>query len=120
LRDGVVLYNERELSLLEKQGIIKSFEFTHEFAWKVIKYYFEYQGNFSLRGSGDSVREGFKYELMDDGNLWMIMIETRNITSHSYDKEIVEEVINNVISLYMPEFIKFEQTMLNIKDENEN
>ncbi len=87
LRDGVDFYNERELNFLEKQGIIKAFEFTHELAWNVIKDYFEYQGNFNLKGSRDAAREGFKYNLINDGNVWMKMIETRNITAHTYDKE---------------------------------
>ena len=46
LKDGVDTFNSRDLSLLEKQGLIQAFEFTHELAWNVLKDYFEYQGNF--------------------------------------------------------------------------
>ncbi|MGA0770019.1 MAG: nucleotidyltransferase substrate binding protein, partial [bacterium] len=35
LNDAVLLSKERELSLLEKQGLIQAFEYTHELAWKV-------------------------------------------------------------------------------------
>ena len=42
LNDAVLLSKERELSLLEKQGLIQAFEYTHELAWKVMKDFFEY------------------------------------------------------------------------------
>ena len=37
LQSGIDLINLRELSLLEKQGLIQAFEFTHELAWNVLK-----------------------------------------------------------------------------------
>ena len=40
LNDAVLLSKERELSLLEKQGLIQAFEYTHELAWKVMKDFF--------------------------------------------------------------------------------
>lgn len=40
---------------LIKQGLIQSFEFTHELAWNVIKDYAAYQGNPEIRGSSDAV-----------------------------------------------------------------
>jgi hypothetical protein len=40
-----------ELSELEEQGIIKAFEYTYELAWKVIKDYYEEQGEVSIQGS---------------------------------------------------------------------
>jgi nucleotidyltransferase substrate binding protein (TIGR01987 family) len=43
LTEAVDLSLERELSALEQQGLIQSFEFTHELAWKVLKDYLEYQ-----------------------------------------------------------------------------
>lgn len=34
------LHKERQLSELEQQGLIQSFEFTHELAWNVMKDFF--------------------------------------------------------------------------------
>ena len=45
LKDAVELSEKRDLSNLEKQGLIQSFEFTHELAWNLLKDYFQYQGN---------------------------------------------------------------------------
>ena len=43
LTAAVELSKSRPLSELEKQGLIQSFEFTHELAWNLLKDYFEYQ-----------------------------------------------------------------------------
>lgn len=120
LKDGVDIFNTRGLSLLEKQGLIQAFEFTHELAWNVLKDYFEYQGNFNIKGSRDATKEGFKYELLNDGNLWMQMIETRNLTSHIYDKHTAEEIVEIIVNKYLKEFIAFEKNMIKIKDEFRN
>ena len=37
LQNAVTLARERPLSLLEKQGLIQAFEYTHELAWKTLK-----------------------------------------------------------------------------------
>jgi len=40
LKNAVNLANQRNLSDLERQGIIQAFEFTRELAWNVLKDYF--------------------------------------------------------------------------------
>lgn len=57
LEEAVQLRNQRPLSRLEQQGLIKAFEFTQELGWNVMKDYFEYQGNPTLTGSRDAIRE---------------------------------------------------------------
>jgi len=120
LKDGVDTFNSRDLSLLEKQGLIQAFEFTHELAWNVLKDYFEYQGNFNIKGSRDASREGFRYALVNDGNLWMQMIETRNLTSHIYDKQTAEDIVQTIVQSYFSEFLEFEKTMAKLSDESKN
>ena len=39
VRRAIALSEQRELSELEQQGLIQSFEFTHELAWNVLKDY---------------------------------------------------------------------------------
>lgn len=92
---------KRELSLLEKQGLIQAFEFTHELAWNMLKDYLEYQGNQEIRGSRDAIRESFKVGLIDDGAMWMETIKARNITSHAYDEELVQSAAKTIANQYI-------------------
>jgi nucleotidyltransferase substrate binding protein (TIGR01987 family) len=98
--DAVDLSKARELSLLEKQGLIQAFEFTHELAWNLLKDYLEYQGYQDVKGSRDAIREAFKIGIIENGELWMETIKARNITSHAYDEEIVRKAVKTIIDDY--------------------
>ncbi|MBC7465926.1 MAG: nucleotidyltransferase substrate binding protein [Bdellovibrio sp.] len=115
LEDAAALFNQRPLSDLEKQGVIQAFEFTHELAWNVIRDYFEYQGNVSINGSRDASREAFQKKLITDGDSWMEMIKSRNLTSHTYNKGIAKDIVDKVFSKYLPAFQEFTKKMESLK-----
>ncbi len=68
LEVAVTISQQRTLSDLEKQGLIQTFEFTHELAWKVLKDYFDHQGGNLITGSRDATREAFNKSLIKDGD----------------------------------------------------
>ena len=111
LKEAVDLKRERELSNLESQGLIQSFEYTHELAWNTMKDFLQHQGDFDVKGSRDAIRGAFKAELITDGDLWMQTIRARNLTSHAYDKKMMEDAIQVIVKDYYPLFIAFESTM---------
>ena len=92
------------LSKLEQQGLIQSFEFTHELAWNVFKDYLSDQGISGLIGSKDATRSAFKNGLIVQGDDWMRMIADRNLTSHTYDQATAEAIVANVLAKYYPAF----------------
>ena len=100
LQEAVNLTKERSLTQLEEQGLIQRFEFTHELAWNVLKDYFEDQGNTLITGSRDATREAFNKSLIEDGEGWMEMIKSRNQSSHTYNEEVAEEIIDKIIHQY--------------------
>ena len=104
LTEAVDLSMERELSALEQQGLIQSFEFTHELAWKVLKDYLEYQGVAEIVGSRDASRLAFQNSLVLDGEVWMQMIAARNQTSHTYNLKIAQAVVESILSQFYPAF----------------
>lgn len=119
LGEAVQLDSVRKLSELEKQGTIQAFEYTHELAWKVMQDFFIYQGNSEIRGSRDATRQAFSANLITDGDHWMEMIKNRNLTSHTYNEQISDEIYKNIISDFYPLFVAFEGTMETIKAEND-
>ncbi len=115
LTEAVELATQRPLSNLEKQGLIQSFEFTHELAWNVMKDYFAYQGNPSITGSRDAVREAFSKNLITNGEVWMSMIKSRNQTSHTYNQGIADEITDLILHSYHAEFMSFLLSMQQLK-----
>ncbi len=114
LQDAVTLSKQRPLSTLEQQGLIQSFEFTHELAWNVIKDFFIYQGNTSIMGSRDATREAFHNQLITDGEGWMEMIKSRNQTSHTYNKATADDICHNILTRYYPLFAQFNDRMMQL------
>lgn len=111
LQSAVELSEQRSLSNLEKQGVIQAFEFTHELAWNMLKDYLQDQGNQNIKGSKDATREAFKVELIANGELWMAMIQSRNVSSHTYNEHIAEELVNVIVEQYFPLFVELQMEM---------
>lgn len=87
-----------------KEGIIQRFEYTHELAWNLMKDYAEYQGNANIRGSRDATREAFKMGIISKSEIWMDMIQSRNLTSHTYNQETADEIYLKIVNDYYPAF----------------
>jgi len=105
LGEAVALSQSRELSDLEKQGMIQAFEYTHELAWTTLKDFLEYKGQTEIYGSKDASRKAFQLNIIEDGEGWMDMIQSRNKTSHTYNKETAEEIVAAVTTGYYKLFI---------------
>jgi nucleotidyltransferase substrate binding protein (TIGR01987 family) len=104
------------LNELEEQGLIKSFEYTYELAWNTIKDFYEGQGETGIQGSRDAFRIAINRRLVQDGDTWMQMIESRIKTSHTYDEEVADEIASDILNAYHPLFIQL-QTRLNVEQQ---
>lgn len=89
--------NERE-----QFGLIKAFEYVFELAWNTLRDLLHSQGNASLLGSRDALREAFRLGLIDDGEAWMLMIQDRNHTSHTYNRATADAIASQIVSVYLP------------------
>lgn len=111
LTSAVELAATRELSDLEKQGLIQAFEFVFELAWNVMKDYFLYQGNPAITGSRDAIRTAFKNGLIADGEGWMEMIKSRNQSAHTYNESVANEITEKILQSYHQLFAQFATDM---------
>lgn len=119
LRDANTLAESRTLSKLEEQGMIQAFEYTYELAWKVLKDFLENRGVQGLYGSRDVTRAAFQQDMLDDGDVWMAMIESRNLTSHTYEEAIARRVLGAIRRDYLAQFDALEQRMQSLRIEAE-
>lgn len=120
LRRAVELAATRDLSELEQQGLVQVFEFTHELAWNVLKDYLEAQGFVGIIGSKNATREAFKNGLIEDGEAWMEMIKSRNLSSHTYNPEIAEEIVKAILTSFYPAFAQLAQKFTSLSESTGN
>lgn len=102
---------QERLNKLEEQGLIQSFEYTHELAWKTMKDFLIHRGVSDLFGSKDTTKAAFGLGLIGDGAAWMRMIQSRNMTSHTYNEATALEIIRLIRAEYAPAFEGLIQTL---------
>ena len=100
-----------DLSELEKQGLIKAFEYTSDLAWNTLKDFLEFQGQTDIYGSRDATRRAFQLGIIENGETWMDMLKSRNTTSHTYNIEVAEEICQAILDDYFPLFIQLKAKM---------
>ncbi len=88
--------NERE-----QQGLIKAFEYTFELAWNTLRDLLRSQGDATLLGSRDTLREAFRLGLIEEGESWMLMIQDRNLTSHTYNRATADAIAAHITESYV-------------------
>lgn len=115
LSKAVEIAKSRDLSELEKQGLIQAFEFTHELAWKTLKDFLESRGETGIYASKDATRKAFAAGLIEDGETWMEMIQSRNRSSHTYNEAIANGIAAAVTRGYADAFARFEERFLNLE-----
>ncbi len=111
LEKAVNLSRQRPLTELEEQGLIQAFEYTHELAWNVVKDFLEEKGIINLYGSKDSTREAFQRGLIENGDVWMDMIRSRNLSSHTYNPDVARSIARAIVQEYYPAFSQLIETL---------
>lgn len=104
LKEAHDLAEKRPLSKLEEQGLIQALEFTHEMAWNTLKDFLVSRGARELYGSRDVTREAFQAGLIENGEAWMDMIKSRNLTAHTYNEKVAAQVAQAITDVYVREF----------------
>ena len=105
-----------KLNELEQQGVIQSFEYTYELAWNTLKDFFEHQGETGIHGSRDAFRLAFKRELIEDGETWMDMIESRALTTHAYNEDVAKAIADKIFNRYFSEFQTLRTKMESLRE----
>ena len=91
------------LNDLEKEGVVQRFEYTVELAWKVLKDYLEFSGAQLVSVTPKSVvKAAFSARLLPDGQLWIDMLDHRNLLSHKYDQALLGKGLTEIGTRYLP------------------
>ncbi|WP_291099686.1 MULTISPECIES: nucleotidyltransferase substrate binding protein [unclassified Flavobacterium] len=99
------------LNELEEQGLIQCFEYTHELAWNVMKDFLTYEGIQNIIGSRSATREAFNKGLIEEGQIWMDMVDSRNESVHTYNEETADKIVYKIKQVYFLEISNFSKKM---------
>jgi nucleotidyltransferase substrate binding protein (TIGR01987 family) len=103
LLDQALRQGPSDLSLLEKEGVIQRFEYSFELAWKTLKDFLEAGGVvISPVTPRQVLKEAFAAKLLADGQVWIDMLDHRNLLSHAYDATVFEEAVDAIAARYLP------------------
>ena len=96
-----------KLNDMEKQGLIKAFEYTYELSWKTLQDLLKEKGYNDINGPKPVIQQSFQDGHIINGEAWMRMHNSRNLTSHSYDKETADEIVDKIRKEYFELFRQF-------------
>lgn len=93
------------LSELEKEGVVQRFEFTVELAWKTMKDYLEYNGIVLAQSAPKPVvKQAFAAKIIADGQLWIDMLDRRNLLSPTYDEKVFDQAVREMANRFLRGF----------------
>ena len=92
-------------------ALVKSFEISFELSWKALKYFFEYKDIVEIKFARDIIKQAFQKNIIQDGQLWMDMLEDRNNLVHIYDLLMAKELIKDISRKYKQAIKNLYQTL---------
>lgn len=105
LREAIEAMEERDLTQLEKEGVVQRFEYCWELAWKALKDFLEFEGVQLESTTPRSVlKAAFAMGVIDRGDDWMAALDARNKMAHVYNFRVFEQVIADIRQRYLALF----------------
>lgn len=90
------------LNQLEKEGVIQRFEYCFELAWKCVKDYLEESGFvFATITPRQVLKDAFAAKILADGQVWIDMLNHRNLLSHTYNLASFEKAVEAIHTRYL-------------------
>jgi nucleotidyltransferase substrate binding protein (TIGR01987 family) len=84
-----------EYNNLERQGLIHCFEYTIELAWKTLQDLLEAKG-YNVKEPKPVINQAFQDGYIVDGDGWIVMLDSRNLITYTYDEDMVIEVSEKI------------------------
>ena len=97
---------------LERSGLVQTFEFSFELAWKTLQDLLFYEG-YGAKTPRAAIRQGFESEYLDEEDCETLLdaLEKRNLLSHTYRKELALEAETLIRTCYHPALARLHATL---------
>jgi nucleotidyltransferase substrate binding protein (TIGR01987 family) len=89
---------EEPYSTIVRDAAIKRFEYSFDIFWKFVKDYLRVQEGIECASPKSCFREAFKVGILSEEETVKVleMTDDRNLSTHTYDEEAVEEIYQQV------------------------
>src|ERR1700722_10365942 len=93
-------------------ALIGAFQFTFELSWKTMKDYLVYNG-VQVSLPRDVIKQAFHHQLIQDGQVWIDMLEERNLMARVYQEQAALEAGKSIRESYAPAVEQMYNDLLN-------
>jgi len=100
LQEAIAANQQAPDNRLIQMALIKAFEMTFELSWKTIKDYLKYNG-IDVKLPREIIKQAFATDIITDGQMWMDMLEDRNLMAHTYDEARALEAVDHICRRYV-------------------
>lgn len=109
---------EENYSDLERAGLVKTFEFSFELAWKTLKDLLFFEG-YDEKTPRAVLRRAFSTGYLNeaDAEIALDALNKRNLLSHTYDEDTAEEAVELITKSYAPMLQVLLKRMRNRRDD---
>lgn len=95
-------YRKKSTDEANQMSLVQSYEIIIELAWKTLKDYLQTQGYHEVRNGKQAIRQAFQDNLISEPEVWMLALEIRNETSHTYNKVVLKKVLDFATERFHP------------------
>ena len=107
----VSILEKKELNLLDQLALVKIFEITFELFWNTLKDYILSQ-EVEVKFPREVIKESIHYGLLEPSEVWLEMLENRNLMAHAYDNNKFLLAIQLIREHYSKSRFNFHQIFL--------
>ena len=100
LRWALEIHQQDPDNDLIRMAVIKAYEFTFELSWKTLKDFLAYNG-IDAKLPREVLKQAFATGLVIDGQLWIDMLEERNLMAHTYDDARARIAVDQIQERYL-------------------
>lgn len=93
-----------------KSGIIDKFYIQFELSWKTMKDFLKYEGVSEAKTGSprDIIKAAYRFYGFVDEEKWLGMLTDRNDTTHIYDGEAADRLVDKILNTYIGCFKEME------------
>lgn len=99
-------YKKNPSNILAHLALVQSFEICFELSWKVLKDYLKETGIAAFTPR-DVIKESFAANIIKNGQIWIDMTNDRNASSHEYNMEKINIILERISTDYYEELLLF-------------